>query len=168
MSKKEISAKEALFEIFKQGVPLMVEMGSNHFIPDAFYEEQKYRLARLPDTLNEFFNKYGKDVLSRAEAEGLIDGFIQKLPEDTLYAKINSYTGVRVGIATEGIQTLAENMKGLIQGNISKGGSVLNFERFTVAWLGREQWQLKNYGNNHDKWLLIRNSDGLTYPINLD
>lgn len=168
MSKEKTSAKKALFELFKRGVPLMVETGSNGFISDTFYEEQKYRLDYLPTKLNEFFCTYGQNVLSRTEAEGLTDDFAKRLPKDTLYIKIRSYTGIRIGVATEGIQTLAENMKGLIRGNMSKGGSILYFEMFTKAWLGEEQWCIKNYGNNHDKWLLIRESDGLTYPVNLD
>lgn len=65
------------------------------------------------------------------------------------------------------IGALSESAKKNIKIALKNGVSIRLLEATTIACLGNEVWRLKNIGRDKHKWLLVRVSDGLSYPITI-
>lgn len=86
------------------------------------------------------------------------------MAEEYLWLKGNDGSGLISG----GIESVAEALKKGIKHSLKCGRSIKYLEITTVVGCGNEMWRIKNIGRDKHKWMMVRVSDGLTYPINLD
>ena len=71
------------------------------------------------------------------------------------------------GTATKGVESVAASMKEGIKCALKRGLSIRQLEIATVAYWGNDVWRLKNVGRDKHKWLMVRDSDGIAYPITI-
>lgn len=89
------------------------------------------------------------------------------MAEEYLWLKKDNGSGLISGRATRGIESVAEAMKKGIKHSLKCGTSIRHLEVTTIVCWGNEVWRLKNIGRDKHKWMLVRVSDGQTYPLTI-